>query len=66
MNMNKLLCVIGLHRWTTVGYNSVLNPMPVERCERCGRGRQFHMYGDVYTWTRAEMDEMLKQQEAKP
>lgn len=61
--MKKLLCAIGFHQWKIVGYNSVLNPMPVEMCERCGIGRQFHMYGAEFRWTKDEMNQMLSQQQ---
>lgn len=59
--MRKFLCIIGFHKWETVGYNSVLNPMPVERCTCCGIGRQFHMYGDECRWSKTEMDQMMKE-----
>jgi hypothetical protein len=49
-------CFVGLHRWTTVGYNSFLNPLPVERCDRCGIGRQFHIMGAELRFTKEQMD----------
>ena len=53
-------CIVGLHRWTIIGYNSILNPLPVERCDRCGIGRQFHVTGAEFRFTREEMDEACK------
>lgn len=54
-----LLCRIGLHRFRPWAYNSLINPLPVERCERpgCGVGRQFHICGAILTYTAEQMRE---------
>jgi hypothetical protein len=64
MNATKvglsILCRIGLHRFRPWAYNSVLNPLPIEICERpgCGVGRQFHITGAVFTFTAEQVAEM--------
>lgn len=54
--MKPILCFFGLHDWHIVGYNSVINPLPVERCKDCGIGRQFNICGAEFRWTKDEMD----------
>jgi hypothetical protein len=58
--LGTLVCLFGLHRWEIVGYNSILNPLPVERCARCGIGRQFHVVGAEFRFTREQMEESCK------
>ena len=41
--LGKFLCLIGLHRWKPMGYNSYYNPTPVNQCQRCGKGTQIHL-----------------------
>jgi len=50
-------CRFGIHRWNIIGYNSVLNPMPVEQCTRCGLGRQFQMCGSEIQCAPEDMKE---------
>ena len=55
MKLNKLLCLFGCHQWHPLTSGSILNPVPVERCERCGIGRQLHWAGEI-RWSRQEME----------
>ena len=63
----SLLCRVGLHRFRPWAFNSLLNPMPVERCERsgCGVGRQFHIMGAIFTYTSDQMREMAEELERR-
>lgn len=55
-------CHFGIHDWQIIGYNSVLNPLPVEQCSRCGCGRQFEMTsGAEIRWTPEQMKAGEKQ-----
>lgn len=60
----KWLCKIGLHSFKPWALNSVVNPIPIERCGRCGVGRQAVLWGGQIRYTRAEMDEAARSIEA--
>ncbi len=51
----RLWCRLGAHKWGVVGYNSILNPMPVEQCRRCKIGRQFHLVGAEFYYSAEQM-----------
>lgn len=45
--MKNPLCMIGLHKNKEIGISSLLFPMPVNRCVRCGYTWKFAITGDV-------------------
>lgn len=46
----KWLCKIGIHKYRPFGYNSLVLPLPILRCDRCGKGVQYCMgYTNAYT-----------------
>lgn len=49
-----------MHDWVDVGINSILMLIPIERCSRCGVGRQYQIYGEVLRWTKEQMETMGK------
>jgi hypothetical protein len=51
----RLLCMIGVHKWGAIGYDSILNPIALEQCRRCKIGRQFHPAGMEFTFTAEQM-----------
>jgi hypothetical protein len=53
----SLLCLIGLHEYRPFAFNSVVNPLPIEECERCGLGRQWNVAGFLTKYTRRQMAE---------
>lgn len=56
------LCKIGFHSFKDLPlWGGVLNPMPVEICKRCGIGRQFHIMGAEFRYTKEQMDALLKE-----
>jgi hypothetical protein len=63
-----LLCRIGIHRFRPWAWNSVIEPLPIERCDRCGVGRKFLVCGAEIRYsvdTMAEADEDLARREAE-
>jgi hypothetical protein len=56
-------CFVGLHRWRVTGISSILNPCPVERCDRCGIGRQFNVAGVEARYTSEKMDKAMKRRQ---
>lgn len=56
----SFLCKIGLHKWRQVGLGSLVMPVFIDRCERCGCGRA---NGGHYTesYTKEQMDAALNQ-----
>lgn len=53
----RLLCRLGLHAFRPWAWNSVVEPMPVEKCARCGRGRKLLMCGAVLHYSLAQMEQ---------
>lgn len=62
----KVLCKIGLHRFKPFAHNSLVNPLPVEECARCGIGRQLSPYGYETRYTREAIIEAKAQLERLP
>jgi hypothetical protein len=61
----KWLCTFGLHKFKPWAINSLVNPIPVERCERCGTGRQWAGHGGQIRYTKAQLDEASRAVESK-
>lgn len=53
------LCKIGLHKWTELGMNSFLEPLPVECCKRCGIGRKLLLVGAYLVYSKEQMDALI-------
>jgi hypothetical protein len=65
--LGRIACFFGLHRFRPWAINSVVEPLPVERCERCGVGRKWLTCGVELRYSReqmAEAEEDLIQREA--
>jgi hypothetical protein len=51
-----LLCAFGFHDDREIGRQaSMISPMPVYQCQRCGRGYTFHLSGTEYRYTYREL-----------
>lgn len=57
---SKIRCLVGLHYWHEVGFVSLLNPIQLERCRRCGVGRQFQFMGALMYYSKPEMDKIMQ------
>lgn len=60
----SLLCRIGFHNWSAVGFASLVMPATVYQCKRCGTGRAWHGYY-TETFTAAQMAEALTTDRAR-
>lgn len=56
--MRKLFCELGYHSWIPSGYNSVINPLPIEVCKICGVGQQWNIAGFCIRYTKEEVNKM--------
>lgn len=52
----SLRCRLGLHRYRHLTLTSLLMPIPLEECVRCGVGRQYDQFGSITTFTKEYMD----------
>lgn len=61
----KWLCKIGIHRFRETNlYGSLLIPVPMDKCARCGVYRQFNFDGYNY-WTQESVEKRIKDQSPK-
>jgi len=57
----SLLCRTGFHQWRPVGFN--MFAFSIERCDRCGCGREFCGWGHV-RYSKEQMDAALAESAA--
>ena len=61
--IGRLLCWLGIHAFKPWAWNSVVEPLPIERCERCGVGRKFLTCGAAIRYSRETMEEAARELE---
>ena len=65
--MRRLLCRIGFHDWTLLGFTSLTLADSLEQCRVCGIGRMMIAFGSAQIrYTKEQMTDLIRVSNCTP